>query len=659
MSKKLLLTVTMLVSNREDTIEKCMESIKPLLDSVSSELIIVDTAGNPYCMEIVRRYTNKIIPFKWRDDFAAARNAGLKRAKGEWAMFLDDDEWFEDISEIRDFFLNGTYRNYLTAAYITRNYTNKEGTEWKDGKAVRLARLGENTRFKGRIHEQFYPMLEPTYFMKAYVHHYGYVYSSETEKMNHSWRNIRLILESIKEKPDDWKAKGQLIQEYIAVKEFFSAIETAKELRKSKDRYEYGINEFAAYAAVKEIDLYLRQERYQEAYEVGKEVIGDTKSLLLGRVCAARMMPLICLKQNRYNEILDYIKVFRSLMEEWEQKREENYATDSFSITDYYLKKEELTKIDFLELHAYVREESWDKAAEVFLKVRWDEVNELFSNTPDDVVRLIVHTEYQPAYAKALELMIKGEGTKRYLSSELDRLEGDDKRRLLYAAAQISDPDITILKYKLYYQMQIGDIAGVKAVLGQWKQENYSFFFPDAQYFGGLRELGIDLSEWISQVRIYDWITLTEALFEQMDEEACEDIYQVLIRGLDNADIRLLHITALNLEKRLLVKYGNIEKTDMPDKEEVWGELRRIAQLWVGCAAMLYQEQVFRSGLQTALPGRYQFAWLIFQADAVKEDTRSFVKKVAEAAQAHLGMEGICKMILRLCKENAEERKET
>ena len=32
--------------------------------------------------------------FKWCDDFAKARNAGLEKCTGEWFMYIDDDEWF-------------------------------------------------------------------------------------------------------------------------------------------------------------------------------------------------------------------------------------------------------------------------------------------------------------------------------------------------------------------------------------------------------------------------------------------------------------------------------------------------------------------------------------------------------------------------------------
>ena len=96
-SSKPIVTISLLVSNRKDTIRKCLDSIRPLLEAVPSELIVVDTVGpknSDGSLEIAKEYTEKIVHFDWCNDFAAARNAGLKHAKGEWFLFIDDDECF-------------------------------------------------------------------------------------------------------------------------------------------------------------------------------------------------------------------------------------------------------------------------------------------------------------------------------------------------------------------------------------------------------------------------------------------------------------------------------------------------------------------------------------------------------------------------------------
>ena len=96
------LSISLLVSNRIATIRKCMESLKQILDVVPGELIAVDTVGEENSdgsLAVVREYTDQIVHVDWTGDFSAARNAGLKRAKGEWFLYVDDDEWFDDPSE--------------------------------------------------------------------------------------------------------------------------------------------------------------------------------------------------------------------------------------------------------------------------------------------------------------------------------------------------------------------------------------------------------------------------------------------------------------------------------------------------------------------------------------------------------------------------------
>ena len=100
------LSISLLASNRAASLERCLDSLRPLLMQVPSELIIVFTGTDEKVKEIASRYTDKVLPFTWCDNFSAARNVGLWAAKGEWFMYIDDDEWFEDVTEIRDFFLS-------------------------------------------------------------------------------------------------------------------------------------------------------------------------------------------------------------------------------------------------------------------------------------------------------------------------------------------------------------------------------------------------------------------------------------------------------------------------------------------------------------------------------------------------------------------------
>ena len=57
--------------------------------------MVVDTGSTDRTVEIAAEFSARIVQFPWEDDFAAARNAGLDAAQGEWVFWLDADEWLD------------------------------------------------------------------------------------------------------------------------------------------------------------------------------------------------------------------------------------------------------------------------------------------------------------------------------------------------------------------------------------------------------------------------------------------------------------------------------------------------------------------------------------------------------------------------------------
>lgn len=647
MEEKILLTITMLVSNRKDTIGKCMESLKSLLDNVPSELIVVDTAGDQECMKVVEKYTSNIVRFQWCNDFAAARNTGLKRAKGQWVMFLDDDEWFEDTKEIQEFFLNGTFQNYNGAAYFTRNYHNLEGTSWSDRIARRICRLEKNTRFVGKIHEYLKPMKEPVYYTKAYVHHYGYVYKTKQDELEHSWRNIKLLLESRKERQDDCQVLAQLLQEYVIVGERFSALEVARELCSHKDRYKPERLGFTSYAQVREIEIYRDQKLYQEAYRIGKEIVEEERALLVSRGCVANLLVGICQQIEKYQEAILYIDQFRYYLKIWIENKEQLQRSDFFSIGERYLVQQEELRLILVKIHIYVKQKLWEEGKKVLIEVNWENQSTYLIDTPEDIIQIISHTEYSSGYEKIIKAILNVGEIRNWTYGKIDELKGEERERVLFCISKIDSNEMQVMKYQLWYYFIVNDKKLVEETFIKWKKQNYSFFLLDAYYWECLNKLQICLDKWIEEVRTEEWIRLTEIIFGKLEKKDCENVYHVLMKNLQKNDIRFLYITGLMLEKKLL---EDIEFEEMYDDfEELWSQVYELASFWVSCAAMLYRETVFQGEekLQSALPGKYQFAWLIYQANAVKLYPREFIKKVAVAAKSYLKMEKVCKYILK------------
>ncbi len=278
MGKQILLTISILVSNRPDTVRKCLDSIKPLLEEVPSELILVDTGCGEQVRGIIEEYTDNIIDFEWCRDFAKARNAGLKKARGKWFLFLDDDEWFEDTGEIIEFFRSGEYRNYGFAVYTQRNYLDLEGSVFSDLLVGRMTKLEPDVKFIYSIHECFNRVKGKTKKFQAYVHHYGYAYRTPKDARAHSLRNISLLLEEHKADPGNMKHTLQLAQEYNAIDEYSKSLEMSLDgiglFRQGKIDNEY----FLASLFANEINCYMELYRYDEAIEKGERYLREEKA---------------------------------------------------------------------------------------------------------------------------------------------------------------------------------------------------------------------------------------------------------------------------------------------------------------------------------------------------------------------------------------------
>ena len=106
----ILLSISMLISGREE-MKKSLDSLHYFTEAFPCEIILVDTGCSPEQRALAEQYADKIIDFEWCNDFAAARNVGLKEARGEWFMYLDDDEWFDNPQQIVNFFVSGEYKD--------------------------------------------------------------------------------------------------------------------------------------------------------------------------------------------------------------------------------------------------------------------------------------------------------------------------------------------------------------------------------------------------------------------------------------------------------------------------------------------------------------------------------------------------------------------
>ena len=233
------LTIGLIVKDEEETLEKCLNSLMPLLDAVSSELIITDTGSCDRTVEIAEKYTDHIIHTQWKDDFSDARNTGLREARGEWFLFLDGDEWFEDVTRIIDFFNSGECDRYGSAFYKQRNYTDQSGKTYSDFSAERLFKMYPGIHFVNKVHESI-RRTGRSKLLDAYVHHYGYVYRDSEDQLKKFRRNTGLLESILEENPNDLRALWELAKSYLSVGNLEKTIELSQKGLKIKKKHPDG-----------------------------------------------------------------------------------------------------------------------------------------------------------------------------------------------------------------------------------------------------------------------------------------------------------------------------------------------------------------------------------------------------------------------------------
>ena len=201
-----------IVKDEAEELRRSLQSIKGQAD----EIILVQTVECPEVKAIGEEFGARLLFFPWENDFAKARNFGLKEADGDWLVLLDADEYFtEDTAKS----LRKIVEKYKEKEALLVPLTNL-GTEGADltAPALRLARNRKGLAYVGRIHEELcwegrsLQSLQLLSEKELHIEHTGYRAELSSEKAE---RNFQMLQEEMECRQTEGEETGSLYM-YLA-----------------------------------------------------------------------------------------------------------------------------------------------------------------------------------------------------------------------------------------------------------------------------------------------------------------------------------------------------------------------------------------------------------------------------------------------------------
>ena len=202
------LSLCLIAKDEARQIERCLASVRDVVD----ELIVVDTGSRDATPAIAAALGAHVSSAPWSDDFAAARNASLARATGDWVLVLDADEALTTAPDRARALLIAFARRAAACGPLPRAgriAIHSIGDPDADG-VVSITRFfprRANIHFRGRVHEQLVDEDRAAAPLSASdldiaAAHTGYAAATLADRHKLA-RNIALGELAVRDEPDD------------------------------------------------------------------------------------------------------------------------------------------------------------------------------------------------------------------------------------------------------------------------------------------------------------------------------------------------------------------------------------------------------------------------------------------------------------------------
>ncbi len=613
------LTIALLASKQIHAVHKCLDSLVPILMQIPSELIVVDTSEDDNVRELALQYTPHVISFHWCNDFSKARNAGLQKAQGEWFLFIDDDEWFEDPSEIIEFFSSGEYLQYNSGRYIVRNYMDWMGTNYIDARLNRMARITLETQFKNPIHEYLWPFAEPIKMFSSYVHHYGYAGKVQETKTD---RNIPLLKKELKEHKPTVHNYTQLTQEYMSTHEFKKAEKYARKcLELEVTHPDLEVSWCVAYLPY----IICSQEEYQRAWETGKEMLRHPQCTEIAALRIYLDLIRICNHLNNHEkDIIIYAKAYHQYVDQMDARPEQWPRQAIGALGEHHIKKSK-DFIYFLGLKAAVQIED-SKSAQFFLSyLPWGSV---------------AIEKFYPYFSNILREKKK----EHFLLNLFENMDKDNENL---------DPLILIFKSRSAYQQ--GNFQKSENYLHWAVESRQIYILMEAALLIFQSEGKLSLEPLLFQMDISQLGSISKYLTENAEADQLSPWITMVKFSLADFPVQSLFLLT-SFQEKLLIE-GILEIED----SELLTQIRQYCQWVKEYTVSVYSEQIFASKNSSFMPPDYRFATQmeqIFQ-DWENSNYPQVLKGLREVINIYKPLCGVIRRLLSMISDEINQPEPT
>lgn len=317
---RLPVSVCIIAKNEEKYMEQCLRHLL----SYEMEIVVVDTGSTDRTKEIALKYTDKVYNFTWINDFSAARNFAASKAKNNWILVIDCDEYVKELDVQAVRICMQKHLHQVGMMKIKNIHTQSNGDQTYQIDEVPRLYNRNFYEYRFRIHEQITPknanldekVVLYTFKMPVMVEHHGYDLPHEDMLLKQE-RNLELLQSALGEHAYDDYLYFQIAQSNYVLHRYEEAAEAMEKCFLMNPDAEKGYMKVAIPAYAKILRKIKRSQealnhllKYQEIVKTAEfhyllgccyQESGENLKALLTFVKVTQMVDLDALGEDAYD----------------------------------------------------------------------------------------------------------------------------------------------------------------------------------------------------------------------------------------------------------------------------------------------------------------------------------------------------------------------